>query len=161
MKSLTSQMTIATTLLALSLSAYGGAGVTTVYQTSADELWSIVDFHQPSENIMPPIESSALTGKGVGATKINSLNGGGEVHLQLVYYSPDDRAFNYVIRTSPLPVNNYVGEVRVEALGENKAQLSWQGIYDANGVAPEEADKILQGFYDAIVGKIGESFPIE
>ena len=92
--------------LTTSLVVHAGAGITAVYQTSADELWNTVDFHQPSENIMPPIETSKRTGEGVGATKINSLNGGGEVHLQLVYYSSKNRAFNYIIQSSPLPVSN-------------------------------------------------------
>ena len=148
-------------LIALSMNAFAGAEITAVYGTSADELWKAVDFHQPSENIMPPIESSNRSGEGVGATKINSLNGGGEVHLQLVYYSPDDRAFNYVIQSSPLPVSNYIGEVRVESLGDNRAQLTWRGIYEPNGVTAEEADGILQGFYEAIAGKIGEMYPME
>ena len=64
--------------------SHAGAGVTAVYKTSADELWKTVDFHQPSENIMPPIETSVRAGEGLGATKVNSLKGGGEVNLQLV-----------------------------------------------------------------------------
>ena len=144
-----------TTLLFSSMT-FAGAGVTAVYKASADELWKTVDFHQPSENIMPPIETSVRNGEGLGATKVNSLKGGGEVKLQLVYYSPDARAFNYVIQSSPLPVSNYVGEVFVESLGDNRSQLTWRGTYEANGVTPEEADAILQGFYEAIAGRIGE-----
>ena len=141
--------------------ANADSGVTAIYKVSADELWQTVDFHQPSENIMPPIASSTRDGEGLGATKINNLNGGGEVHLQLVYYAPEDRAFNYIIQSSPLPVANYVGEVRVTDLGDGRAQLSWQGTYDAAGVSTEEADGILNGFYEAIAGRIGEKFPRE
>ena len=141
--------------------SHAGAGVTAVYKTSADELWKTVDFHQPSENIMPPIETSVRAGEGLGATKVNSLKGGGEVNLQLVYYSPENRSFNYVIQSSPLPVSNYVGEVLVEALGDNRAQLTWRGTYQANGVSEEEADAILQGFYEAIAGRIGEIHTME
>ena len=161
MKTILSKSTLVAGLFAFAMNAHANAEITAVYSTSADELWSAVDFHQPSENIMPPIASSALSGKGVGATKINSLNGGGEVHLQLVYYSPEDRAFNYVIRTSPLPVANYVGQVRVESLGENRAQLTWSGTYEPNGVTAEEADGILQGFLESIAGKISETYTKE
>ena len=161
MKTKISKTIIAGALSAFFLNAFAGIEITAVYGTSADELWKTIDFHQPSENIMPPIASSTRDGEGVGATKINSLNGGGEVHLQLVYYSPENRAFNYVIQSSPLPVSNYVGEVSVESLGDNRAQLTWRGTYDANGVTAEEADNILQGFYQAIAGKIGEKFAKE
>lgn len=133
--------------------------VTAVYQVSADELWKTVDFHQPSENIMPPIASSRRTGDGLGATKINVLQGGGEVHLLLAYYAPEDRAFNYTIQSSPLPVKNYVGEVRVRALGDKRSELSWRGVYEPDGVSKEEADGILGGFYNAITQKIGEIHP--
>ena len=73
----------------------------------------------------------------------------------------DPGAFNYVIRTSPLPVSNYVGQVRVESLGENRAQLTWSGTYEPNGVTAEEADGILQGFLESIAGKIGEIYTRE
>ena len=139
--------------------ANADSGIIAVYETSPDKLWALVDFHEPSENIMPPIASSKRSGEGVGATKINTLGGdGGDVYLQLVYYDPSERAFNYTIQQSPLPVKNYVGIVRVTDAGDGRAQLSWQGVYDANGVTEEEADAILSGFYASIADKIGESF---
>lgn len=148
-------------LLASMSNAAAHAGITAVYRVSADELWNTVDFHRPSENIMPPIASSTRDGEGVGALKVNSLKGGGEVHLQLVYYSPEDRAYNYIIQSSPLPVTNYIGEVRVKSLGEGRAELTWRGVYDPAGVSQKEADAALQGFYEAIAGRIGELFPRE
>ena len=159
MRNLAALLTAALCLAASEVQA--GAGVKAVYQVSADQLWATIDFHQPSENIMPPIASSELNGKGTGATKINQLQGGGEVHLKLVYYSPENRAFNYIIETSPLPVDNYLGEVRVRSLGANRAQLSWHGIYEPAGVPREKADEILRGFYQAIAARIGEIHPQE
>lgn len=147
--------------LFLSARATADTGVKAVYQVSADELWETVDFHQPSEAIMPPIASSTRSGEGVGATKVNALQGGGEVHLLLAYYAPEERAFNYVIQSSPLPVKNYVGTVRVTPLGDQRSELSWQGIYDPEGVSEAEADEILGGFYNAIAQKIGEIHPME
>ncbi len=161
MKKLTVTTLFTTLLCAAASPAWAGAGVKAVYQVSADELWRTIDFHQPSENIMPPIASSERSGNGNGATKINRLQGGGEVHLKLVYYSPQNRAFNYVIESSPLPVANYLGEVRVRSLGANRAQLSWHGIYEPDGVPREKADEILRGFYQAIAGRIGEMYPRE
>lgn len=132
------------------------ASISREYSISADELWGLVDFHQPAETIMPPIASSSVNGAGLSAIKVNQLDGGGEVVLQLVYYSPDDRAFNYIIKDSPLPVDNYVGEVRVAATGENKSELSWSGKFTANGVSGEEASSVIQGFYESIAGRIAE-----
>ena len=134
------------------------SGVVAVYQTTPDEIWKLVDFHMPSENIMPPIGSSKREGEGLGAIKINTLaGGGGDLTLQLVYFDPDKKAFNYVIREAPLPVKNYVGEVMVTDDGNGHAQLSWQGHYEPNGVSQDKADEILGGFFEAIAGKIGET----
>jgi carbon monoxide dehydrogenase subunit G len=139
--------------------ALADAGVVAVYDTTPDKLWAMVDFHKPSEAIMPPIASSERNGEGIGATKTNTLGGdGGKIELQLVYFDPEAKAFNYVIRSGPLPVSNYVGEVKVSDDGNGKAQLSWQGHYAANGVPQEKADEILGGFYEAIAGKIGETY---
>ncbi len=135
--------------------------VSAIYQVSAEKLWKTVDFHQPSENIMPPIASSRREGEGVGATKINFLDGGGEIHLLLVYDAPEQHAFNYTIQSSPLPMKNYVGEVRVASLGEDRSRLTWQGTYSPEGVTEQEADEVLGGFYNAIAGRIAEIHPIE
>lgn len=142
--------------------AHADSGVVATYDATPDQIWEMVDFHQPSENIMPPISTSERTGEGVGAVKYNTLAGtdGAKVHLLLTYYAPEDRAFTYHIHESPLPVANYVGEVRVTETADGKAQLSWQGTYDAAGVPEAKADEILGGFYQAIAGKIGETYPI-
>lgn len=162
MKNLMSHVPAVAAVMLVTSAAYADAGVTATYRVPAETLWRTVDFHQPSESIMPPVASSEREGEGVGATKVNVLkDGGGEVHLLLVYYAPEEHAFNYTIQSSPLPVKNYVGEVRVTALGENRSQLSWQGTFDADGVPDEKADEILQGFYDAIAGRIGEIHPME
>lgn len=139
--------------------AMANGGVVAVYDTTPDQLWQAVDFHQPSENIMPPIGSSEVTGNGLGATKINKLaSDGSEIRLLLAYYDPQQHAFNYTIQHGPLPVKNYVGEVRVSETTDGKAQLSWQGTYEAAGVTIDEANEILGGFYAAIADKIGTLF---
>jgi hypothetical protein len=146
-------------LFALTALAQADSGVVAVYDTTPDKLWALVDFHQPSENIMPPIAASERTGEGVGATKINILAGeGGKIHLLLAHYDKDAMAFNYTIQEGPLPIKNYVGIVRVSDAGNGQAQLSWQGKYEGNGVPQEKADEILAGFYAAIADKIGQTF---
>lgn len=142
-------------------SALADAEITATYKVSADELWNLVEFHQPSENIMPAVESSKLIGDGVGARKLNDLKGGGDLDLQLVYFAPKSMAFNYVIRSSPLPLKNYVGEVRVKDLGDGRSQLTWRSVFDPDGVKQAKADETVQGFYESIAGRIGEKFPRE
>jgi mxaD protein len=147
-------------MLTWPLGALANSGIEATYDTRPDALWAMIDFHQPSENIMPPVATSKRSGEGVGATKINTLaNEGGQIHLQLVHYDPDAYTFTYVIRTGPLPVKNYVGIVRVTTNAQGQAQLSWQGIYEPDGVDSEKADEILGGFYASIAEKIAETFP--
>ncbi len=111
-------------LFAATTFAHADSGVVATYETSPEKLWALVDFHQPSENIMPPIASSERTGEGVGATKINALNGGGKVHLLLAHYDKKGMSFNYTIQESPLPVKNYLGVVEDSEAGNGKAQLA-------------------------------------
>lgn len=146
-------------LALLTAPAFADSRVEATYEATPDQLFEMVDFHKPSENVMPPVESSKREGEGVGATKINTLSGGGEVSLLLVYYEPSQRAFNYTITGGPLPVENYVGQVRVTDAGDDRARLSWQGTYDAAGVSDEKADEILGGFYAAIAERIGDTYP--
>lgn len=147
--------------LAFATSAFANAEKTATYKASAEELWKLVEFHQPSENIMPPVTSSKVIGTGVGARKLNTLDGGGELNLQLVYFDPKSRAFNYIVQAGPVPAKNYVGEVRVKDLGDGRSQLTWRGVFEPDGVEQAKADGAVQGFYDGIFGKIGEKFPQE
>lgn len=161
MKLLTYIATTITLMLMVSTSASADATMKGTYKVSAEKLWALVEFHQPSENIMPPIASSKLIGKGVGARKINKLDGDGEILIQLVYINPEKKAFNYVIRSGPIPVKNYVGEVRVKDLGDGRAELSWSGVYDPDGVDQAKADETIMGFYKSIFGKIAETYTKE
>lgn len=147
--------------LALTTPAVAGAELDAVFKAPADKLWQLVEFHQPSENIMPPVSASEVIGDGVGARKLNTLDGGGMLELQLVYFDPESRAFNYVIRSSPLPLKNYVGEVRVEDLGEGRSRLTWNGFFEPDGVSEAKADETVQGFYNAIAAQIAKTFPRE
>ncbi len=150
---------VAATLLAAP-AALADAGVSAVYEAAPDAIRARGDFHGPSERIMPPIAASTRAGEGLGATKVNVLAGdGGEIHLLLADDAPGERAFNYTITSGPLPVENYVGEVRVEDLGDGRARLTWRGTYDPAAVPAEKADGILGGFYESIAGRIGETFP--
>lgn len=139
------------------LQAKADAGFSKTYNKLAKELFALVDFHQPSEAIMPPIASSKVVGKGLGAIKINNLkDNGGVITLQLVHYAPETYAFNYVIRSAPLPIEDYVGQVRVKDLGDGKSQLSWKGVFKGTKVSQEEADKMIQGFLNSIADKIAQ-----
>ncbi|MDX1609818.1 MAG: SRPBCC family protein [Halofilum sp. (in: g-proteobacteria)] len=157
MKSQIAAASLLTVLVAaVPITTRADTGVSAVYNVPAGKLWQTIDFHQPSENVMPPVASSTREGRGLGATKVNVLKGGGEVHLLLVYYEPAERAFNYTIQSSPLPVKNYVGEVRVKKLGSKRSRLTWHGTYDPDGVSEDKADEILGGFYQAIFKRVGE-----
>ncbi len=141
-------------LFAATTFAHADSGVVATYEASPEKLWALVDFHQPSENIMPPIASSERTGEGVGATKINALNGGGKVHLLLAHYDKKGMSFNYTIQESPLPVKNYVGVVQVSDAGNGKAQL-WSSSYEGTA---DNADEVVAGIYDAGFGTLTERF---
>ncbi|MGH1417954.1 MAG: SRPBCC family protein [Hyphomicrobiaceae bacterium] len=111
---------------------------------------------------MPPIKFSTTNRQGIGRQKTNTLkDGGGKVHLQLEYYEPKIRGDDYVVRSSPLPLNDYVGEVRVKDLGDGRAQLTWRGVFGGKGVDQPKADGFLSGFYEAVAVGIGKEFPRE
>jgi hypothetical protein len=108
--------------------ALADAGVVAVYDTTPDKLWAMVDFHKPSEAIMPPIASSERNGEGIGATKTNTLGGdGGKIELQLVYFDPEAKAFNYVIRSGAA-----AGE-QLCRRSEGVGRRQWQGAAQLAG----------------------------
>ena len=69
-----------------------------------------------------------------------------------------DMSYNYAITESPLPVANYnatIGVAADEDGGETK--ITWSANFDANGASDEDAQKVIEGIFEAGLNAIKES----
>jgi hypothetical protein len=61
---------------------------------------------------------------------------------------PTDHSYAYEIVSSPLPVSNYRSVFRVLP-ADGGAKIVWSSEFEADGVSPQEAARIVAGIYEA------------
>ncbi len=113
---------------------------------SADAVWAKVGDFCGIAKWHPAVEKCDLSAD--GKTRTLSLKGGGTIVEALVKWDAAGRSYTYSIVNSPLPVANYVSTIAVSADGAGSA-LTWTGKYDAKGAPDADAQKVIQGIYEA------------
>lgn len=121
----------------------------------ADKVWAKVG-NYADMSWHPGIAKTELTsGKAdeVGATRILSLQGGGNVNEVLTSFDASSMTMKYEITESVLPVRDYGATLKVESAGEGKSIVTWRAMFKrkdpANPGAPGQDDAAAK---DAITG---------
>ena len=83
------------------------------------------------------------------------LKGGGEVFEKQIEFNNSSNSYSYTIEKSPLPVQNYSAEIKVETDSAGTT-LVWEARFDAKGVSDEEAKKTIGGIFEAGLSSIVE-----
>lgn len=63
--------------------------------------------------------------------------------------SDADHSYSYAIKSSPLPLANYVSTIKVTAKGNNMSTVTWSSTYTPEQGKEKEADAALSGIYEA------------
>jgi mxaD protein len=121
----------------------------------ADKVWAkIGNFADMSWH--PGIAKTALnSGKAdeVGATRVLTLQSGGNVNEVLINFDSAGMTMKYEITESVLPVRDYGATIKVEAAGEGKSIVTWRAMFKrkdpANPGAPGQDDAAAK---EAITG---------
>jgi Polyketide cyclase / dehydrase and lipid transport len=113
---------------------------------SADALWAKIGDFCGIGKWHPAVEKCELSAD--GKTRTLSLKGGGTIVEALVKMDAAGRAYTYSIVSAPIPVANYTSTIAVSADGAGSV-VNWSGKYDAKGASDADAQKVIQGIYDA------------
>lgn len=123
-------------------------------QAQGAKVWNIVkDFDGLHK--WHPAFSNAVNTKGsngqVGAVRAITLKDGPTFTEELLAYSDENFSYKYKIIESPLPLDNYVSEMRVSPRG-HVTMVTWTGSYKRKAGAKEtDADvkNLIDGAYEA------------
>jgi hypothetical protein len=113
---------------------------------SADAQWAKIGDFCGISKWHPAVEKCELSAN--GKTRTLSLKGGGTIVEALVKMDAAGRSYTYSIVSGPLPVANYTSTIAVSADGAGSV-VNWSGKYDAKGASDADAQKVIQGIYDA------------
>lgn len=113
----------------------------------AATVWKTVGDFGAADRYLAVVERCDLERHGDGTERLLHLKGGGTVRERLVLSSNDDQALRYTIVDSPLPVNDYVSTVRVDALDDDHCRVTWASTFDARDASDGDARHAIADIY--------------
>jgi len=129
------------------------------FEAPADAVWSYFrDFGGISKWAGAMIKSCTLEGEGVGAVRTLTLAQGNPLRERLVQFDDADRSFSYaIIGPRDLPLDDYVGSVKLRANGAKSTTIDWIGTFDAKGAPEADAKRIVEGIYRGAIAALKKS----
>ena len=135
-----------------------------VFTSSADELWSCIRRFNGLPDWHPAIRSSEVVeGESEfapGAVRVLTGTDGSTFRERLVALDDARRALTYEIVDSPLPVSGYRSTLRVRPVADTGgAFLTWSATFDAaGGHTPDEAvTAIAEGAYAPAIAALHQA----
>ena len=117
----------------------------------ANEIWKTLSSFSGVERYIPLIKSSTVQGSGVGAKRTciipNESGGEGKIEEEIQSFDDNAKTFSYSINSSPLPVENYLGTVKVTELGNDMCEVEWSSTFEPKGMPEEEVSKMINDVY--------------
>ncbi len=122
----------------------------TELKVPADEVWKLIGGFNALPDWHPAVEKSTTEGEGEGSVRRLSLAGGGTIVERLESVNDDERRYSYSIVDGPLPVSNYKATISVREQGDGTATVvEWSSEFSPSGASESDAEKVIQGIYDA------------
>lgn len=116
---------------------------------SADMLWKTIGGFNALPAWHPAIERSESDGQTRGSVRTLSLVGGGTITERLEHVSDTERVYRYSIIDSPLPIANYIAQIRVIDNGDGTSTVEWSSEFDPAKMPEGDAVRTIQGIYQA------------
>jgi carbon monoxide dehydrogenase subunit G len=115
----------------------------------ASAVWETVGNFNGWDKFLSVVESSSMSGQGVGSVRFLSVVGqkAPVVERQDVY-DPRRRIIAYTILDSPLPVDDYHSMMRVVPISDEVTRIEWSSRFVAKaGSTREQANTFITDFY--------------
>lgn len=122
----------------------------------AADAWALIaDFGDISW--APGMDNVEVEGEGEGMVRKIHMPDAPPVEEKLESLDSHTMTMVYTIPTGiPMPVTDYRATARVIDLGAGRCRIDWHCSAQEAGVSPEEAENIIRGFYDMLLGWIAE-----
>ncbi len=116
---------------------------------SVEAVWETVSDFNSLPSYVPGIVESAVAGAGVGAIRNITLGDGAKLVERLESQDDGARTLSYAITDSPLPLESYVGTMKVRDLGGVRCEFEWSATFEPKGAPEEELKKNLAGLFES------------
>ncbi|HEY5720412.1 MAG TPA: SRPBCC family protein [Gammaproteobacteria bacterium] len=111
------------------------------------EVWELLGKFNALPDWHPAVQRSEL--EEGGHVRRLSLLGGGEIVERLEKLDDQQHAYRYRIESSPLPVADYVAEIRVTENRDGGCTVEWSSDFAASGAPEADATRAIREIYKA------------
>ncbi len=115
---------------------------------SADKVWDLIGGFNALPDWHPAIEKSEIEGEGKGSVRTLHLAGGGTITERLEQLDDEGKHYSYAILSSPLPVADYKGTIRLQDDGDG-CKVVWESEFQPAGAPEGDAIDVIRGIYQA------------
>ena len=139
---------LAPIFLGLSLNAFAAPAKSlnvkeeVVINAPAAKVWEKVSNFNDLGAWHPAVKKTEIlsgTNNNVGAVRLLTLQDGGTIKEKLLAYNAKKMTFKYAILEGVLPVSHYASTVTVQAQGDNKTLVVWNGTFKRKDVGATPA----------------------
>jgi len=117
---------------------------------SADMVWNTIGGFSSIAGWHPGIEKSVETKEAGKTERTLSLAGGvGTVIERLETHDDAARSYSYSIVSGPVPVTDYMAEIKVIPDGPMRCTLEWTSDFEAKGIPEPDAVAAIRQLYEA------------
>ena len=124
-----------------------------------EKVWDLIKDFDSWQNWHPAVASTEITsGKGNsrGTVRVLTTKDGAKITETLTHYQPKIFSYTYRITDSPLPVTEYVSQIRVQA-AKSGSVVVWTSHFKAKEGTPDaDAAKTIRGIYTAGLNHLKE-----
>lgn len=128
---------------------------------NADSLWQAIGSFAAIGEWHPMMEKVEADGENKGSTRRLQLVGGAQILERLEEVSPTERLYRYSIIRSPLPISDYVSEIRVKDNGDGTSTVEWTSDFSVNNANESDVVKTLQSVYQAGLDNLQKMYGIK
>jgi hypothetical protein len=115
----------------------------------ADKLWQTIGGFNALPDWHPGVAKSEASGESKGSTRTLTLPNGASLVERLENSNAANKLYSYSIVSGPLPVADYLAELRVKDNGDGTSTVEWSSDFQPKGVPEGDAVKVIQGIYQA------------
>ena len=125
---------------------------------NADALWQSIGSFAAIGHWHPMMERVDTNGETKGSLRTLRLIGGAKLVERLEEVSPTERLYRYSILESPLPISDYVSEIRVKDNGNGTSTVEWSSDFKVNSNSERDVVKTVQEVYQAGLDNLGKLY---
>ena len=125
---------------------------------NADALWQAIGSFAAIGQWHPMLERVDAEGETKGSLRTLRLIGGAKLVERLEEISPSERLYRYSIVESPLPISDYVAEIRVRDNGDGTSTVEWSSDFKVSTSSEHDVVKTVQEVYQSGLDNLGRLY---